>query len=120
MPPAFSPAAPSALPPPQAGTPRPFIPQQDGAGDAEPKAADAKTAGTSAAAEEEEEVDNLDDVALTDDEEDADEVEDYMLCTFEKVHRTKAKWKAALRNGIAHIDGRDYVFNRCNGEMQWQ
>lgn len=65
-------------------------------------------------------MDNLDDVALTDDDEEAEEVEDFVLCTFEKVHRTKAKWKAALKNGIAHIDGRDYVFNKCNGEMQWQ
>ncbi len=118
----------SAPPGHQGGHPsHPSIPQQDGSG--ETPADDTAGGGTKGdtkatkteggGQEEEEEVDNLDDVALSDDEDDGEDIEDFVLCTFEKVHRTKAKWKAALKNGIAHIDGRDYVFNRCNGEMRF-
>ncbi|KAL7410779.1 transcription factor IIA, alpha/beta subunit-domain-containing protein [Mrakia frigida] len=60
-----------------------------------------------------------------DEEESSDEDEEdvplskrnMILCTFEKVSHQKRKWKASLRAGVAHIDGKDYVFDRCNLEV---
>ena len=48
-------------------------------------------------------------------EEDADGNEDMMLCLYDKVQRVKNKWKCVLRDGVASIGGRDYLFSKCNG-----
>ena len=43
-----------------------------------------------------------------------------------EVQRVKNKWKCVLRDGVASIDGRDYLFSKCNGcvtvltsEFEW-
>jgi len=60
--------------------------------------------------------------ALSSDSE--DELEDVqttnvLLGQFEKVTRTKSKWKCTLKDGVYTIDGRDIVFSRATGEFQW-
>lgn len=42
-----------------------------------------------------------------------------VLSQFEKVSRTKDKWKCSLKCGIMHLNGRDYVFNKSTGEFKW-
>jgi hypothetical protein len=42
-----------------------------------------------------------------------------MLCSYEKVHRTKNKWRANLSNGVVCINGREWVFEKGNGEYEW-
>ena len=42
-----------------------------------------------------------------------------MLCLYEKVHRTKNKWRATMNHGIVCIDGREWVFEKGNGEYEW-
>lgn len=42
-----------------------------------------------------------------------------MLCLWEKVHRTKNKWRATMNHGIVCIDGREWVFEKGNGEYEW-
>ena len=42
-----------------------------------------------------------------------------MLCLYDKVHRTKNKWRANLSNGIVCIEGREWVFEKGNGEYEW-
>ena len=42
-----------------------------------------------------------------------------VLCMYEKVHRTKNKWKCQLKDGVISIGGKDWVFNRANGEFEW-
>jgi transcription initiation factor TFIIA large subunit len=42
-----------------------------------------------------------------------------VLCMYEKVHRTKNKWKCQLRDGIISIAGKDWVFSKANGEFEW-
>lgn len=42
-----------------------------------------------------------------------------LLGQFEKVTRTKSKWKCTLKDGVYTIDGRDVVFSRATGEFQW-
>ncbi|KAI8885237.1 hypothetical protein K501DRAFT_322547 [Backusella circina FSU 941] len=59
----------------------------------------------------------------TDDEEnDADggeEIEHIILCLYDKVTRTKNKWKCVLKDGIMLVNGRDYLFHRANGDFEW-
>ncbi|KAL4402853.1 transcription factor IIA subunit alpha [Malassezia pachydermatis] len=53
------------------------------------------------------------------DDDDGDGTEDMILCLYDKVQRVKNKWKCVLRDGVASIDGRDYLFSKCNGEFEW-
>ncbi len=41
-----------------------------------------------------------------------------VLCLYDKVQRVKNKWKCVLKDGVASIDGRDYLFAKCNGEFR--
>lgn len=49
------------------------------------------------------------------DDDDAEGTDDMILCLYDKVQRVKNKWKCVLRDGIASIGGRDYLFSKCNG-----
>lgn len=42
-----------------------------------------------------------------------------LLGQFEKVSRTKSKWKCFLKDGIVTVNGRDLVFSRAAGEFVW-
>ena len=53
------------------------------------------------------------------DDDDGDGSEDMILCLYDKVQRVKNKWKCVLRDGVASIGGRDYLFSKCNGEFEW-
>jgi hypothetical protein len=56
---------------------------------------------------------------ISDDEADVPATSHIVLSQFEKVSRTKNKWKCALKCGIMHLNGQDYVFNRATGEFDW-
>lgn len=53
------------------------------------------------------------------DEDDADQEGRIMLCLYDKVQRVKNKWKCNLKEGVANIDGRDFIFQRATGESEW-
>lgn len=53
------------------------------------------------------------------DDDEGDGSEDMILCLYDKVQRVKNKWKCVLRDGVASIGGRDYLFSKCNGEFEW-
>lgn len=58
------------------------------------------------------------------DEEDQDgeggeEIEHIILCLYDKVTRTKNKWKCVLKDGIMLVNGRDYLFHRATGDFEW-
>lgn len=56
------------------------------------------------------------------DDEDLDtlfDAEHVVVCQFEKVHRARSKWKFTLKDGIMHLNGKDYVFQKCSGEAEW-
>ncbi|KAI0029470.1 transcription factor IIA, alpha/beta subunit [Vararia minispora EC-137] len=58
----------------------------------------------------------------SDDSEDVEEgvgETDMMFCTYDKVARVKNKWKCVLKDGMVHINGRDYLFSKCSGEFEW-
>jgi hypothetical protein len=46
-------------------------------------------------------------------------VTDTLICTFEKVQRNKNKWKLNLKDGVLNVNGKDYLFQRANGEGEW-
>lgn len=88
--------------------PLPTLPQLDGPGDAD----------EDAATEDGEELkDEDDDLPLSDD--DDEEIDNYLCSLFDKVNRTKNRWKCVMKAGVFHIHGRDYLFNKGNGEFQF-
>ncbi|KAL1930345.1 hypothetical protein VTP01DRAFT_10507 [Rhizomucor pusillus] len=63
---------------------------------------------------------DLDDSDDADDDPDGgEEIEHIILCLYDKVSRTKNKWKCVLKDGIMLINGRDYLFHRSNGDFEW-
>jgi hypothetical protein len=52
-------------------------------------------------------------------DEGGDENMPLMLCLYDKVHRTKNKWRANMSHGVVCIDGREWVFEKGNGEYEW-
>jgi transcription initiation factor TFIIA large subunit len=54
-----------------------------------------------------------------DDGEGGEEIEHIILCLYDKVTRTKNKWKCILKDGIMLVNGRDYLFHRANGDFEW-
>jgi len=45
--------------------------------------------------------------------------QDIVFCTYDKVARVKNKWKCILKDGMIHINGKDYLFAKCTGEFEW-
>jgi len=44
---------------------------------------------------------------------------DIVLAQYEKVTRTKNKWKCKLKCGFMHLNGIDYLFHEGTGEFDW-
>jgi len=60
---------------------------------------------------------------LDDDDDDNDdeenETEHLILCQYEKVTRIKNKWKCSLKDGIINVNGKDYLFQKATGDLEW-
>ncbi|XP_059626569.1 transcription initiation factor IIA large subunit-like isoform X2 [Cornus florida] len=59
-----------------------------------------------------------------DDFDDVDEGEELntqhlVLAQFDKVTRTKSKWKCTLKDGVMHINNKDILFNKATGEFDF-
>ncbi|XP_067941807.1 transcription initiation factor IIA subunit 1-like [Watersipora subatra] len=61
-----------------------------------------------------------------DDEDDAngnlvelDNVDNVVVCQYDKITRSKNRWRFTLKDGIMHLNQRDYVFHKANGEAEW-
>merc|ERR1712071_601565 len=73
---------------------------------------------------EDEEDDADDDDERDEDEHDDDpgvlfETENVVVCQYDKITRSRNRWKFHLKDGIMNINGRDYVFQRANGDAEW-
>ena len=59
----------------------------------------------------------------SEEEEEEDQIEDLggnvILCQYEKVTRIKNKWKCILKDGMLHIDNKDYAFHRATCDFEW-
>ncbi|KAL9405089.1 hypothetical protein Peur_002061 [Populus x canadensis] len=87
-------------------------------------------ASTPAVVSQNDNVDDDDDEPLNeddDDEEDLDGVDQgeelntqhLILAQFDKVTRTKSRWKCTLKDGVMHINNRDILFNKATGEFEF-
>jgi transcription initiation factor TFIIA large subunit len=75
--------------------------------------------------------DDDDEPPLNEDDDDDDELDDLeqgedepntqhlVLAQFDKVTRTKNRWKCTLKDGIMHLNGRDVLFNKATGEFDF-
>jgi transcription initiation factor TFIIA large subunit len=55
----------------------------------------------------------------TDEEAPGDLNENIILCLYEKVNRTRNRWRASFKAGSLHLNGVDYAFNRQNAEFEF-
>ncbi|VAI23250.1 unnamed protein product [Triticum turgidum subsp. durum] len=86
-----------------------FVPQQDGCAD--------QVAG---GVDDDEPPLNEDDDDDDDDiDDDFDETQHLVLAQFDKITRTKNRWKCDLKGGIMHLNGRDVLFNKASGEFDF-
>ncbi|ELU04277.1 hypothetical protein CAPTEDRAFT_105674 [Capitella teleta] len=49
----------------------------------------------------------------------ASDTENVVVCQFDKIHRSKNRWKFHLKDGIMNLNGRDYVFQKATGDAEW-
>jgi transcription initiation factor TFIIA large subunit len=45
--------------------------------------------------------------------------ENILLCLYEKVNRTRNKYRCVFKEGILHLDGQEYCLNKINCEFEW-
>lgn len=50
---------------------------------------------------------------------DEDESEDYILAQHDRVTRKSGKWKVQLKDGVVHVGGVDYLFNKGTADLNW-
>ncbi|KAH8242849.1 hypothetical protein KR032_002588 [Drosophila birchii] len=69
-------------------------------------------------AAEEEPLNSEDDVT---DEDSAEmfETDNVIVCQYDKITRSRNKWKFYLKDGIMNMRGKDYVFQKSNGDAEW-
>lgn len=65
------------------------------------------------------EADDLNDDDDIDGDHELLKTEHVVYAQFEKVTRAKNKWKCILKDGIMHLNHRDYLFSRANGEFEF-
>jgi hypothetical protein len=46
-------------------------------------------------------------------------ISNILLAQYEKVKRTKNKWKCLLKYGIMNLDGKDFLFHSATGDFVW-
>ncbi|VAI23249.1 unnamed protein product [Triticum turgidum subsp. durum] len=104
---------------PSAGS---FVPQQDGCADQVAVHYDAtpKPRNDTAGGEDD------DEPPLNEDDDDDDDIDDdfvetqhLVLAQFDKITRTKNRWKCTLKDGIMHLNGRDVLFNKASREFDF-
>ncbi|XP_071064910.1 stonin-1 [Dasypus novemcinctus] len=47
------------------------------------------------------------------------DTDNVIVCQYEKIHRSKNKWKFYLKDGVMCFGGRDYVFAKAIGDAEW-
>ncbi|XP_026840115.1 transcription initiation factor IIA subunit 1 [Drosophila persimilis] len=69
-------------------------------------------------AAEEEPLNSEDDVTDEDSTETFD-TDNVIVCQYDKITRSRNKWKFYLKDGIMNMRGKDYVFQKSNGDAEW-
>uniref|UniRef100_A0A3Q2CLS0 General transcription factor IIA, 1-like n=1 Tax=Cyprinodon variegatus TaxID=28743 RepID=A0A3Q2CLS0_CYPVA len=47
------------------------------------------------------------------------DTDNVIVCQYDKIHRSKNRWKFHLKDGVMSYGGRDYVFSKAIGEAEW-
>lgn len=47
------------------------------------------------------------------------DTDNVVVCQYDKISRTRNKWKFIFKDGIMNLNGKDYVFQRANGDAEW-
>ncbi|NXY17319.1 TF2AY factor, partial [Atrichornis clamosus] len=47
------------------------------------------------------------------------DTDNVIVCQYDKIHRTKNKWKFYLKDGVMSIKGKDHVFAKAIGDAEW-
>uniref|UniRef100_A0A183B6G5 Transcription initiation factor IIA subunit 1 n=1 Tax=Echinostoma caproni TaxID=27848 RepID=A0A183B6G5_9TREM len=47
------------------------------------------------------------------------ESDNVVVCQYDKIHRSRNRWRLHLKDGIMAINGRDLVFQKAVGEAEW-
>ncbi|KAM3606853.1 uncharacterized protein V6R79_024542 [Siganus canaliculatus] len=68
--------------------------------------------------EEEDPLNSGDDV-IEQDIPDLFDTDNVIVCQYDKIHRSKNRWKFHLKDGVMCYGGRDYVFSKAVGEAEW-
>ncbi|KAJ8670429.1 hypothetical protein QAD02_001688 [Eretmocerus hayati] len=69
-------------------------------------------------AREEEPLNSEDDVT-DDDPADLFDTDNVVVCQYDKITRSRNKWKFYLKDGIMNLSGKDFVFQKANGDAEW-
>ncbi|XP_054718309.1 transcription initiation factor IIA subunit 1-like isoform X2 [Uloborus diversus] len=69
--------------------------------------------------EEDEEPLNSDDDVSEDDPTDLFDTENVVVCQYDKITRSKNRWKFHLKDGIMNLQGKDFVFQKALGDSEW-
>ncbi|CRK89604.1 CLUMA_CG003244, isoform A [Clunio marinus] len=67
----------------------------------------------------EEEPLNSEDDVTDEDAADLFETDNVVVCQYDKINRSRNKWKFYLKDGIMSLGGKDYVFQKSNGDAEW-
>nr|XP_023676912.1 TFIIA-alpha and beta-like factor [Paramormyrops kingsleyae] len=47
------------------------------------------------------------------------DTDNVVVCQYDKIHRSKNRWKFYLKDGVMCFGGKDYVFSKAVGEAEW-
>ncbi|XP_072713217.1 TFIIA-alpha and beta-like factor [Ciconia boyciana] len=47
------------------------------------------------------------------------DTDNVIVCQYEKIHRSKNKWKFYLKDGVMSFEGKDHVFAKAIGDAEW-
>ncbi|PSN47897.1 hypothetical protein C0J52_03380 [Blattella germanica] len=62
---------------------------------------------------------NSEDDVSDDDPTDLFDTDNVVVCQYDKITRSRNKWKFHLKDGIMNLSGKDYIFQKANGDAEW-
>lgn len=92
--------------------------EEDEEESAEERAEEEEEEREDSAGADDEPLNSSDDVS---DEEPGDmfDTDNVVVCQYDKITRSRNKWKFYLKDGIMNLAGKDYVFQKANGDAEW-
>ncbi|CAG9855372.1 unnamed protein product [Phyllotreta striolata] len=60
-----------------------------------------------------------DDVSDADGTEESFETDNVIVCQFDKITRSRNRWKFHLKDGIMNLNGEDFIFQKASGDAEW-